>query len=196
MTKEDQHDNLDRRSDPLGGAQGDDPGSGPEGGDLPEGALQPSGPGGSGVGDDWALDPIGYDREGSEDPLAGVAQVTLSRQIQARSGPLPDPAEFAAYEEVLPGSADRILTMAERALEARIEDQHTTARAEARAFLGAAWAVSFFPWLLGVLTIGLMLAGESAVAAVTALVTAATAGPQIIAAIRSGRRRDQDEDAD
>lgn len=86
--------------------------------------------------------------------------------------------------------------MAERALDARIEDQHTTTRAEARAFLGAAWAVAYFPWLLGGLTVGLMLAGESTAAAVTALATAATAGPQIIAAIRSGRRGDQDEDAD
>lgn len=44
----------------------------------------------------------------AKDPKA-VAQIV---QTQV-SGPLPAASEFSAYEETLPGSADRILTMAE-----------------------------------------------------------------------------------
>ena len=35
-------------------------------------------------------------------------------EVEATSGPIPPPGMLARYEEVLPGSADRILTMAER----------------------------------------------------------------------------------
>lgn len=44
-----------------------------------------------------------------------LAQVAISHQ-----GPLPLASEFAAYERVLPGSADRIIAMAEASLEAEI----------------------------------------------------------------------------
>ena len=44
-------------------------------------------------------------------------EVTLSREVREvrrYSGPIPPAEEFAHYEEVLPGSADRLLSMAER----------------------------------------------------------------------------------
>jgi uncharacterized membrane protein len=48
--------------------------------------------------------------------------VELSQQsIEIRRGPLPDAAELAQYEHILPGSADRILTMAEEQLAHRID---------------------------------------------------------------------------
>lgn len=78
--------------------------------------------------------------------------------------------------------------MAEKAHAAEIENQKITTRAEARAFQGAAWAVAFFPWLLGVATIGLLIAGESASAALTGLATAFAIGPQIITATRSKKQ--------
>lgn len=78
--------------------------------------------------------------------------------------------------------------MAEKAHTAEIENQKITTRAEARAFQGAAWAVAFFPWLLGVATIGLLIAGESASAALTGLAAAFAIGPQIITATRSKRQ--------
>lgn len=43
--------------------------------------------------------------------------VTLSREVREvrkYSGPVPSAEEFARYEEVLPGSADRLISMAER----------------------------------------------------------------------------------
>lgn len=41
------------------------------------------------------------------------------------SGPLPPPEDFEAYERVLPGSTDRIITMAEKSLDSRISNEKT-----------------------------------------------------------------------
>lgn len=40
-------------------------------------------------------------------------EITLSREVRY-SGPIPPAEEFSRYEEVLPGSADRLISMAER----------------------------------------------------------------------------------
>lgn len=46
---------------------------------------------------------------------SGNRQPTIvQQQITAYSGPIPDPQAFARYEQILPGSADRILKMAEQ----------------------------------------------------------------------------------
>lgn len=47
----------------------------------------------------------------------GVQQVAL----QWRSAPLPTVDEFAGYERIQPGAANRIITMAEKSLDAEIE---------------------------------------------------------------------------
>lgn len=39
------------------------------------------------------------------------------------SGPLPDPHHFAAYDQIHPGAASRILAMAENALQMRVQEQ-------------------------------------------------------------------------
>lgn len=39
------------------------------------------------------------------------------------SGPLPQASEFKKYEDTLPGAANRILKMAEKSLDAEIEDE-------------------------------------------------------------------------
>ena len=41
-------------------------------------------------------------------------EVTRSREVRSYSGPIPPAEEFARYEAVLPGSADRLISMAER----------------------------------------------------------------------------------
>lgn len=46
-----------------------------------------------------------------------LRSVVQEARITAYSGPLPTAEQFAAYENVLPGAADRILGMAERAQE-------------------------------------------------------------------------------
>lgn len=45
-----------------------------------------------------------------------LSQVTVGhyqQQVSVRSGPLPDPAELAAYNQIIPNGADRIMKMAE-----------------------------------------------------------------------------------
>ncbi|MBR3248745.1 DUF2335 domain-containing protein [Candidatus Saccharibacteria bacterium] len=41
---------------------------------------------------------------------------------QEYHGPLPPSTEFRKYEDVLPGAADRIMKMAEKSLDAEVED--------------------------------------------------------------------------
>jgi uncharacterized membrane protein len=43
-----------------------------------------------------------------------VEQLTITQQATAFSGPLPPPESLAEYEQISPGFADRIVTMAEK----------------------------------------------------------------------------------
>ncbi len=43
---------------------------------------------------------------------------------QHYSGPIPPASEFAKYEHVLPGSADRIIAMAEASLKGQIKNTY------------------------------------------------------------------------
>lgn len=60
------------------------------------------------------------DTKKKETPLPDDKKVQYHQQIVTAqySGPLPDPTSFGKYESILPGSAERILTMAEK------EQQH------------------------------------------------------------------------
>lgn len=61
--------------------------------------------------------------------MAGaVRTVSQTTQVTAHSGPLPAVEDFAGYERVVPGAGDRILTMAERQQDGRLE--HNRAQAE------------------------------------------------------------------
>ena len=50
-----------------------------------------------------------------------ATHTAILAKTEYHSGPLPRASEFAEYEEVLPGAADRILCMAERSLNAEIK---------------------------------------------------------------------------
>lgn len=64
------------------------------------------------------------------------------RQEVAYSGPIPPPNHFAQYENVLPGAADRILSMAER----EQEDRHRSNKMDRKlSFIGL--------WLGAILTL-------------------------------------------
>lgn len=54
-----------------------------------------------------------------------IRSAIFAAKVEERhfSGPLPPPEDFAKYEERLPGSADRILKMAEKQMEHRIETE-------------------------------------------------------------------------
>lgn len=166
-------------SSEVGQPEGSAPGAEPNGGEL-QAYPDPQ----AGRGED--LLESGGDVHPSGDE--GGSAYSAASLTYTHIGPLPPPGDFMGYEQVLSGAADRILTMAEKTHAAEIENQRITTRAEARAFLGAAWAVAFFPWLLGIATIGLLIAGEPASAALTGLATAFSIGPQIIAETRSKKQ--------
>ena len=56
-----------------------------------------------------------------------ITQIAVSEQF---SGPMPHPKHFRDYEAILPGAAERILSMAERNLEHNIEGNKTALNAE------------------------------------------------------------------
>lgn len=108
-----------------------------------------------------------------------VAQMII--QQAGYSGPIPPPSALAAYEEVLPGSAERILNMAEREQQHRHDIIERTVRLEGRlgpmgmifAFI---IAITFFvvaAWLIddGHGTEGTILATVDLLALVTVFVT-------------------------
>ena len=91
------------------------------------------------------------DVSSSHDPesLREIRQVSISR---SRSAPIPPPGDFERYEAILPGAADRILTMAEKAQGRRhdrarmaLETERLVVQGESRrSFLGvvAAFIIS------------------------------------------------------
>ena len=54
-----------------------------------------------------------------------IENVMFAMEQRSFSGPLPAPEDFEAYEKVLPGSTDRIITMAEKSLDSRIANEKT-----------------------------------------------------------------------
>lgn len=53
-----------------------------------------------------------------------MEQLTITQQASAFSGPLPPPEDLAAYEQISPGFADRIVTMAEKEQVQRHGNEH------------------------------------------------------------------------
>lgn len=63
---------------------------------------------------------------------SGQEEASLVVRTAAYSGPLPPASEFARYESVLPGAADRILAMAEKEQEFQIEQARRALEHECR----------------------------------------------------------------
>ena len=72
--------------------------------------------------------------EVDEQQLAGVKVTAASY-----TAPIPPPEMFRGYEDVLPGSADRILKMAEIEQQRRLEDERTALHARIRDVRRAHW---------------------------------------------------------
>lgn len=136
------------------------------------------------------MEPGGGGSADGESP-GGPVQDPLFQVRVERSGPLPHYGEFQGYEDVLPGSADRILRMAEEAQRAHIEADLTPIKAEAFALRAATVGVSFFPWLAVAAALALVAAGQNAAAAIAGLAGLFSAGPQIIAATRRPQQKRQ-----
>ena len=90
---------------------------------------------------------------------AASAEVTVVRATaETYSGPLPQPQAMNAYEDALPGAADRILTMAEqKAEQQRRMEQGTLALAELE--IHSAYRQSFLGLVFGAVVAVVIVAG-------------------------------------
>ena len=106
------------------------------------------------------------ERDGGADvqPTPGRSVVSVSRSLESFEGPLPPPAVLEGYERVLPGSAERILRMAEQQAEHRRVVFTTlveadTSRARWGLWLGAVVAVAFILAATAMVLAGQTVAG-------------------------------------
>jgi hypothetical protein len=115
-----------------------------------------------------------------DNKLPGGARGNAVIQHQSYSGPLPRPDDFAAYERVLPGAADRILKMAENQAGHRQALERKAITGDlAKSMLGTILAyITFAGAMAGAV---FLLANDKPLYGLAALVTAlgAAFGPKI-----------------
>ena len=99
---------------------------------------------------------------------------------QQYSGPIPPASEFLQYEKVLDGSADRILTMAEKEQKSQISDRTITGMTMLFATL------LYYLVIIGLIiaTVILGIKNQPIIAIGTSITALATASPKIITAIK------------
>lgn len=112
-----------------------------------------------------------------------------------RSAPLPTVNEYRGYEQVLPGAADRIMTMAEKSLDMEISDREQQSvallenqRDENCAMKITAFGFTFLPWLGFISAIACAAFGFQTASWISALGGAVSAGPQIINSIKHPKK--------
>jgi uncharacterized membrane protein len=117
----------------------------------------------------------------TDDPPGGRANAQLI-QHSLHQGPLPRPDDFAAYERVLPGAADRILKMAEKqAGHRQILERRSVSGDLVKAMMGTVLAyIAFGGSMYGAVY---LLLHDKPVESLAALVTAlgSAFGPKIYA---------------
>ena len=96
--------------------------------------------------------------------LRAVVALRLQvEQVEQYSGPIPHPSIVERYERTLPGSADRILSMAEEQQIANIEyerqDQQIRVRVDMTAIQGLIWNVRLGMFLVVGLALAIVLIG-------------------------------------
>ncbi len=107
---------------------------------------------------------------------------------------MPTVDEFASYEQIQPGAADRIIAMAEKSLDAEIDAQRKSNevaaddhKAQNICMIIATTAYSILPYAGFGSAIACAAFGQPVAATFGALIGAVTAGPQIIQEIRKKR---------
>jgi uncharacterized membrane protein len=110
------------------------------------------------------------------------------------SGPLPPPDDFAAYERVLPGIADRMMRMNEQDQAARIVNSDRESRAESAGFKISVTGQALLPWLLVVATVVLVWQGQDIAGLVTIIVAALATAPSVVIRIKNAFNRSQPQD--
>jgi len=109
-------------------------------------------------------------------PAQGVVQIGQTT-VALTTGPIPPPEQLRAYEQIVPGAANRILTMAEQEQKVRLSILSAQVRQSARGqwmafalalcFLAASIWVTLagWPWVGGI------LGGTTVVGVVTIFIT-------------------------
>ncbi len=116
--------------------------------------------------------PVGEDKPAEEIKVVGIVS-------QRYSGPIPHPDILRGFEEILPGSADRIIRMAEKQSEHRQEMEKKMVHAEDRdSLLGV-----IFAFLMGLGCLGVSLAMVLFVPSQAGAIAAAFLGVTGIASI-------------
>lgn len=175
---EESENDADQRSGPQGDGPGCSPGHESDPADLPADPNPPAGLSHPGVGLD------GQVFAGGDDPA--VQALIAHQRIVSRSGPLPDPEDLAGFERVLPGCAERIVRMAEKAQEAAIEDGHRSTCAEASALKWTSISLSLVPLLMMAVAAFLAVIGKGAGAAWVSVAAAAVGGlPRVVEALKA-----------
>lgn len=95
------------------------------------------------------------DSKGNENPTVG-RHVSMTH-MEMTSGPLPSAAEFSRYEQVLPGAADRILSMAEQSLQAEIDGQREIRKIYAEDRKAENWCMKFTSAVLSLLIVAIFV---------------------------------------
>ena len=170
-------DDGDQRSGPKGNDPGRASGHESDPADVPEDTNPSTGLSHSGLGLDGQVFAGGDD---------SAVQALIAQRIISRSGPLPDPEDLAGFERALPGCAERIVRMAEKAQDAAIEDGHLSTRAEASALKWTAVSLSLVPLLMMGVAGFLAFVGKSTGAAWVAVAAAAVGGlPRVVEALKA-----------
>lgn len=95
------------------------------------------------------------DSEGDEKSTVG-RRVSMTH-MEMTSGPLPSATEFSRYERVLPGAADRILSMAEQSLQAEIEGQREIRKIYADDHRAENWCMKFTSAVFSLLIVAIFV---------------------------------------
>jgi uncharacterized membrane protein len=88
-------------------------------------------------------------------------------------GPLPTSGEFSGYEQVLPGAADRILTMTEKEAERRRENQDKLVNASVK-YSGRGQIFAFIISILALIGVGFSMYFSMPIASIAPTIIAIT----------------------
>lgn len=112
------------------------------------------------------------------------------------SGPLPLPDQLREYEKILPGAADRIMSMAEKSLDANIYTNRRLVNAEARGTKSVSISFSLFPLVFAIVAWFALKTGQEFAGIIAAAMGFAAVFPTVINALKNRKKSDASEHDD
>lgn len=132
-------------------------------------------------------DAAGFDSAATE-----ALSLVSSSHATFHRGPLPPAHVLREYDDVVPGTAKRIIDWADSSITTRNQAIERTSQAESLALKAGALSGALFPYALLIATVIAAFAGLTAIAIIAGLAVMATVGPKIIEAAR-GRGSSEDD---